>query len=121
MRIKQVIFCGAAVLLLSNHVSADDLTGQWAGLAPEGLVFQSGSGKCNADLLLDLVENGGVLSGTVRSVGQVVTDGCLTQNYFSQEVATNHPSYPSERHRGRGHTLVQHLDRHLPQWPADFF
>ena len=89
MKIQQLIFCGAAVLLLGNRVSADDLTGQWAGLAPDGLVFPSGSGKCNADLLLDLAENGGVLSGTVRAVGQIVTAGCVTQNLSSRELVTN--------------------------------
>ena len=89
MKIQQLIFCGAAVLLLGNRVSADDLTGQWAGLAPDGLVFPSGSGKCNADVLLDLTNSGGVLSGSFRAIVQITTDGCLTQNYLSREVTTN--------------------------------
>src|SRR5258708_31398008 len=89
MKIQRFILCGLGVLLLGSRATATDLTGQWAGLAPDGLVFPSGSGKCNADLLLDLAENGGVLSGTIRVVAQIVTDGCLTQNYFSREVTTN--------------------------------
>jgi hypothetical protein len=37
---------------LGQPPAASDLTGQWAGLAPDGLVFPSASGLCGADLTL---------------------------------------------------------------------
>ena len=123
MKIQHLIFCGAALLLLGNRVSADDLTGQWAGLAPDGLVFPSASGKCNADVLLDLTDNGGVLSGSFRAIVQIETDGCLTQNYLSREVTTNQ-ILPTRLTGtvGVGYTLLRFTGTGLPQetrTPAD--
>jgi hypothetical protein len=102
MKIQRFILCGLGVLLLGSRAAAEqpgtqvtDLTGQWAGLAPDGLVFPSGSGLCGADLTLDLAENGGLLNGSVRAVAQIVTEGCLTQNLSSRELVTERSSLVS--------------------------
>ena len=95
MKIQRFILCGLGVLLLGSRVAASDLTGQWAGLAPDGLVFPSGSGKCNADVLLDLTESGSSLSGSFRAIAQITTGGCVTQNLSTRELATGQ-TFPSQ-------------------------
>jgi len=70
-----LLLAGSLALLTAcvaeNALSpARDLTGQWIGTAPNGAVYRDNVANPNclyqADLVLDLVQSGGSLSGTLR-------------------------------------------------------
>ena len=84
MKILRLILWSVSVLVLSSRASADDnLTGQWAGLAPDGVVFAPTSGLCSADVALDLTQAGASLGGVFSVIAQNRTGGCVVQNSLS--------------------------------------
>lgn len=91
MKILRYILCGVSVLVLltARATAAGSLTGQWAGLAPDGLVFAPTSGLCSADVALNLTQAGTSLSGDFSVIAQHATGGCVVQSsLIGRELAT---------------------------------
>src|SRR5258706_6533359 len=90
MKILRLVSCGLSALVFSSHAAAaGSLTGQWTGLAPDGLVFAPSSGFCSANVTLNLTEAGTSLSGTFTVTAQNSPDGCVVPSSLTgKELST---------------------------------
>ncbi len=95
MKIPRLVLWGVSFLVLSSPaVAADSLTGRWAGLAPDGLVFTPASGLCSADVTLDLTQTGTSLAGAFRVIAQNTAGGCVVDNTLSGRELTTGQTLP---------------------------